>query len=118
MLIAPLCVANGNRIVDGKAKCTPVKPGASDLTHTLVRKGLEESDAIVIGPYKTLEKLKQRFPKEVAHGVLGYHVRIDEAQARGLSVFEYAPRDRGAKTLAELAEELELRAPLDTGEPT
>ena len=58
------------------------------------------------------EQLKQRFPKEVAHGVLGYHVRIDEAQARGLSIFEYAPRDRGAKTLAGLAEELELRAPV------
>ncbi|MEM7409114.1 MAG: ParA family protein [Myxococcota bacterium] len=59
------------------------------------------------------DQLKARFPKEVAHSVLGYHVRIDEAQARGMSVFEFAPRDRGAKTLAQLAEELELRAPVD-----
>ena len=64
-----------------------------------------------------LEKLKQRFPKEIAHGVIGYHVRIDEAQAKGLSVFEYAPSDRGARALAELAEELELRAPTAHGEP-
>ena len=56
-----------------------------------------------------LERLKKRFPKEIAHTVVGYHVKIDEAQSRGLSVFEYAPRDRGAKVMAELAEELELR---------
>jgi chromosome partitioning protein len=63
-----------------------------------------------------LERLKRRFPKEIAHSVVGYHVRIDEAQSRGLSVFEYAPRDRGAKVMAELAEELELRgAPLAWG---
>jgi chromosome partitioning protein len=56
-----------------------------------------------------LERLKQRFPKEIAHSVVGYHVRIDEAQSRGLSIFEYAPRDRGARVMAALAEELELR---------
>ena len=63
-----------------------------------------------------LEKLKTRFPKEIAHGVIGFHVRIDEAQSKGLSVFEYAPSDRGARALAELAEELELRAPAANGD--
>src|SRR5688572_26297694 len=63
-----------------------------------------------------LEQLKARFPKEIAHGVIGFHVRIDEAQSKGLSVFEYAPRDRGARALAELAEELELRAPAANGD--
>ena len=62
-----------------------------------------------------LEELKVRFPKEIAHGVIGYHVRIDEAQSKGLSVFEYAPSDRGARSLAELAEEVELRAPVAIG---
>ena len=56
-----------------------------------------------------LDRLKQRFPKEIAHAVVGYHVKIDEAQSHGMSVFEYAPRDRGALVMAELAEELELR---------
>lgn len=56
-----------------------------------------------------LDRLKQRFPKEIAHTVVGYHVKIDEAQSRGLTIFEYAPRDRGARVMAELAEELELR---------
>jgi len=56
-----------------------------------------------------LDRLKRRFPKEIAHTVVGYHVKIDEAQSRGLSIFEYAPKDRAASVMAELAEELELR---------
>jgi chromosome partitioning protein len=61
--------------------------------------------------HEVLETLKAQFPKEICHTVLGHHVRIDEAQSRGLSIFEYAPRDRGAKALAAIAEELEARAP-------
>jgi chromosome partitioning protein len=60
-----------------------------------------------------LDRLKQRFPKEISHTVVGYHVKIDEAQSRGLSIFEYAPKDRSASVMAELAEEFELR-----GKPT
>jgi chromosome partitioning protein len=59
--------------------------------------------------HEILDRLKRRFPKEIAHTVVGYHVKIDEAQSRGISIFEYAPRDRGARVMAELAEELELR---------
>jgi chromosome partitioning protein len=59
--------------------------------------------------HELLQRLETRFPKEIAHAVLGYHVRVDEAQSRGLSIFEYAPRDRGAKVLAQIAEELEQR---------
>ncbi len=62
-----------------------------------------------------LEKLKIRFPKEIAHAVLGFHVKVDEAQSRGLSIFEYAPSNRGAKTMAALAEELEARGRPDYG---
>lgn len=61
---------------------------------------------------EVLEALRARFPKELAQTVVGYHVKIDEAQSRGLSIFEYAPRDRGARVLAALAQELEARAPL------
>jgi len=57
-----------------------------------------------------LEQLKARFPKEIAHVVLGFHVKVDEAQSRGLSIFEHAPRDRGAEAMAGIAEELEARA--------
>ena len=65
--------------------------------------------------HEILQRLQERFPKEIAHSVVGYHVRIDEAQSRGLSIFEYAPRDRGAKVMAELAEELELRGATPEG---
>ena len=61
--------------------------------------------------HELLDRLKARFPKELAHTVLGYHVKIDEAQSRGQSIIEYAPNDRGSKAFAALAEELELRAP-------
>jgi len=43
---------------DGKAVATPVKIGASNTTHTVVESGLAAEDAVVIGPYKELEKLK------------------------------------------------------------
>lgn len=66
--------------------------------------------------HEVLEKLKQRFPKEIAHTVVGFHVKIDEAQSRGLSIFEYAPGDRGARALAALAEELEARGEVGAGE--
>ena len=62
--------------------------------------------------HEILQRLQERFPKEISHGVIGYHVRIDEAQSRGLSIFEYAPSDRGARVLAQLAEELEQRGEL------
>ena len=60
-----------------------------------------------------LERLKSRFPKEIAHTVVGYHVKIDEAQSHGLSIFEYAPNNPAARVMAHLAEELEMR-----GQPT
>lgn len=60
---------------------------------------------------EVLATLRQRFPKEIAHSVIGFHVKIDEAQSRGLSIFEYAPKDRGAQLLGALAQELEARAP-------
>jgi chromosome partitioning protein len=65
--------------------------------------------------HEILERLKQRFPKEIAHTVVGLHVKLDEAQSRGLSIFEYAPRDRAAAALAALAEELELRGSREEG---
>ncbi len=46
------------RYADGKAVMTPVKTGASDLTHTIILSGLAEGDSIVTGPYKVLESVK------------------------------------------------------------
>lgn len=46
------------KYADGKAVVTPVKIGASDLTHTVILSGLKEKDKVIVGPYKVLEKLK------------------------------------------------------------
>ena len=46
------------RCIDGKAVVTPVTVGASDATHTVIRSGLSETDRVIVGPYKGLEKLK------------------------------------------------------------
>ncbi len=56
-----------------------------------------------------LSKLEQRFSKELSHTTVGYNVKVDEAQSRGLSIIEYAPKDRGAQLMASIAEELESR---------
>ena len=45
------------RFIDGKAVVTPVKVGPSDLTHTVIQAGLSETDKVITGPYKALEKL-------------------------------------------------------------
>jgi chromosome partitioning protein len=58
-----------------------------------------------------LAKLRERFPRELARTVLGWSVKIDEAQSHGRTIFEYAPRSTGARALAALAEELLERAP-------
>ncbi len=46
------------RVIDGKAVCTPVLPGPSDLTHMLILDGLAEGDEVVVGPYKVLESIE------------------------------------------------------------
>ncbi len=45
------------RYLKGKATVTPVKIGPSDATHTVILSGIGESDKIIVGPYKVLEKL-------------------------------------------------------------
>ncbi len=53
-----------------------------------------------------LERLHQQFGKRVAKTTIGYSVKIDEAQAHGQTIFEYAPKSTGARMLAELAAEI------------
>ncbi|MFT3687253.1 MAG: efflux RND transporter periplasmic adaptor subunit [Phycisphaerales bacterium] len=45
-------------VEDGKVKVTPVKAGASDLTGTMIEKGLTEGQKLVVGPYRALTELK------------------------------------------------------------
>ena len=45
------------RYINRKAVVTPVTIGAIDLTHTIIKSGINESDVIVVGPYKILETI-------------------------------------------------------------
>jgi HlyD family secretion protein len=45
------------RFVDGKAIVTPVLVGPSDVSHTLIKSGVNEGDRIITGPYRVLEQL-------------------------------------------------------------
>jgi chromosome partitioning protein len=56
-----------------------------------------------------LQKLRERFPRELSHTVLGWSVKVDEAQSHGRTVFEHAPRSPGAVALAEIADEVLVR---------
>ncbi len=56
-----------------------------------------------------LQKLGERFPRELSRAVLGWSVKIDEAQSHGRTVFEHAPRSPGAVALAEIADEILVR---------
>ena len=49
---------------DGMTVVTPVRIGASDLTHTLIRDGLTVGDVVIVGPYKILEGLEHDKPVE------------------------------------------------------
>jgi chromosome partitioning protein len=53
-----------------------------------------------------LAKLAERFPAELSRHVLGWSVKVDEAQSHGRTVFEHAPRSSGAVALASIAEEV------------
>jgi HlyD family secretion protein len=46
------------REIEGKAVCTPVKVGQSDLTRSVILDGLQDGDRILTGPYKVLATIE------------------------------------------------------------
>jgi HlyD family secretion protein len=46
------------RLIDGKTVATPVQVGPSDQTHTAIGSGVDENDAVIVGPYKVLENVR------------------------------------------------------------
>ena len=97
--------------------------GAAEIVASLARLREEQGEApsiamVVPALYRKtqladeiLAKLRERFPRELAGTVLGWSVKIDEAQSHGQTVFEYAPGSSGARALAALADELLRRDP-------
>jgi chromosome partitioning protein len=56
-----------------------------------------------------LAKLRARLGPAVSDTVLGWSVKVDEAQSHGQTVFEWAPRSPGARALAAIADEIDAR---------
>jgi chromosome partitioning protein len=56
-----------------------------------------------------LAKLRERLGPAVSRTVLGWSVKVDEAQSHGQTVFEWAPRSPGARALAAIADEIDAR---------
>ena len=54
-----------------------------------------------------LAKLRERLGPAVSRTVLGWSVKVDEAQSHGRTIFEWAPRSSGARALAALADEID-----------
>jgi len=53
-----------------------------------------------------LERLRAYFPDALAATPLGFDVKVDQAQSHGQTIWEYAPRSRGAQMLAAIAAEI------------
>ncbi|HUU03528.1 MAG TPA: ParA family protein [Myxococcota bacterium] len=53
-----------------------------------------------------IRKLKSHFPGKTARTIIGYNVKIDEAQSYGQSIWEYSSWSRGAHMLESLAKEI------------
>lgn len=53
-----------------------------------------------------LDKLREYFPTKLS-APLGFNVKIDEAQSHGKTIWEYAPRSRGATMLRSIAQQID-----------
>lgn len=53
-----------------------------------------------------VSKIAEHFPAKISKTILGFNVRIDEAQSFGKTIWEYEPNGRGARMLGALAVEL------------
>jgi chromosome partitioning protein len=55
---------------------------------------------------EVMAKLREYFPGRVAGTVLSHSVHLDEAQGHGQSIWQYAPRSKGARMMQALGAEL------------
>jgi chromosome partitioning protein len=82
--------------------------GRDDLELTLVVPTLYRNTNLA---NEILERLRQHFPRTVSRQVLGFNVKIDEAQSHAQTIWEYAPSSPGAQMIEAIAREIERRSP-------
>jgi len=95
--------------------------GCAEVLHSLARLRTERGRApellLVVATLhrrtqlaeEILGKLRERFPDRLSPTVLGWSVKVDEAQSHGRTVFEHAPRSPGARALAAIGDEILAR---------
>ena len=66
------------RLVDGKAAVTPVSIGPSDMTHIIIKSGLNVADKVVTGPYKVLAGTEGRSLRGLTTGGIKHGQRIQD----------------------------------------
>ena len=76
--------------------------GRPELAVSLVVPTLYRKTALA---EEILAKLGEYFPGMLAQPV-GFNVKIDEAQSHGKTIWEYAPKSKGAEILAAVAEQV------------
>lgn len=77
--------------------------GKQDLTVSMVVPTLYRRTALAD---EILGKLRSYFPDTLCKTSLGLSVKIDEAQSHGRTIWEYAPKSKGAEMLAAISREL------------
>lgn len=93
--------------------------GCAEIVETvrLVRDNFGKDDLEIAGVIPTfyrrtrlageiIAKLKDEFGERFFESMLRFNVKIDEAQSYGKTIFEYAPRSKGAEMMAGICEEV------------
>jgi chromosome partitioning protein len=92
--------------------CAEIVESVEDMRE---RFGKQDLEIILVVPtlYRStkmadeiISKLKIHFPGKTARTVIGYNVKIDEAQSHGKTIWEYSSWSRGAHMLESLAKEV------------
>ena len=92
--------------------CAEIVQTVQQLAETHGRPGLRVTRVVPTLYRRTaladeiLSKLQSYFPEQVSTP-LGMNVKIDEAQSHGRTIWEYAPKSRGAELLATIAREID-----------
>jgi chromosome partitioning protein len=92
--------------------CAEIVESVEDMR---VRFGKQDLEIILVVPTlyrptkmadEIISKLRIHFPGKTARTVIGYNVKIDEAQSHGKTIWEYSSWSRGAHMLESLAKEI------------
>ncbi|MCD6394792.1 MAG: efflux RND transporter periplasmic adaptor subunit, partial [Planctomycetes bacterium] len=85
------------RLVDGKAAVTPVSIGPGDMTHIIIKSGLNVGDKVVTGPYKVLAGVESS--RGLTAGGIKHGQRIRDEKEVGKEKNKQAQADKEPNTL-------------------